>query len=220
MLLRVMGQQDDVMLSGPQPDIDRKPVHRLQTVTAGDGFDLLKDICVLDLTISVAGPVAGVLLAVLGARVIKIERPGAGDEARAWGPPFLENESLWFLSVNRNKESLTLDYTRPEGLAVLDRLVSKADVVLVNQPPQVARMRKVDPERLQALRPDLIYVSITGFGLTGQRRDWTCYDLIAEGYSGVMDLTGEIDGPPQKIGTPAADMLAGQDAAFAATAAL
>jgi crotonobetainyl-CoA:carnitine CoA-transferase CaiB-like acyl-CoA transferase len=160
------------------------------------------------------------LLADMGAEVLKIERPGTGDDARAWGPPFLDGESLWFLSVNRNKRSLCVDYTKPEGLQVLRELAARCDVVVVNQPPRVAAKLGVDPLSFRSIQPDLIYVSINGFGLAGERSDWTCYDLIAEGYSGVMDLTGEADGEPQKVGAPAADMLAGQDAAFAVVAAL
>jgi crotonobetainyl-CoA:carnitine CoA-transferase CaiB-like acyl-CoA transferase len=160
------------------------------------------------------------LLADMGAEVLKIERPIGGDDARAWGPPFLDDESLWFLSVNRNKKSVALDYSKPEGLAILKRLISLADVVVVNLPPRVARKLKVDAETLRSLRHELIYASITGFGLKGERADWTCYDLIAEGYSGIMDLTGAANGEPQKIGAPAADMLAGQDAAFAVVCSL
>jgi crotonobetainyl-CoA:carnitine CoA-transferase CaiB-like acyl-CoA transferase len=160
------------------------------------------------------------LLADMGAEVIKIERPAGGDDARSWGPPFLDGESLWFTSVNRSKKSVALDFSNPEGLSLLYRLIGKADVVFVNLPPRVARKLKVDAEALHAVRPDLIYVSITGFGLQGARADWTCYDLIAEGYSGIMDVTGASGGEPQKIGAPAADMLAGQDAAFGTIAAL
>lgn len=199
---------------------DALPLFRLPVVTPGLGFDLLQGVRVLDLTTSVAGPFATMLLADLGAEVIKIERPGAGDDARAWGPPFLNGESLWFLSVNRNKQSVALDYSRPEGLEILKSLAVKCDVVVVNQPARVAKKLGVDSGSIRAVREDLIHVSITGFGLDGERADWTCYDLIAEGYSGVMDLTGEADGEPQKIGTPAADMLAGQDAALATVSAL
>jgi crotonobetainyl-CoA:carnitine CoA-transferase CaiB-like acyl-CoA transferase len=195
-------------------------LHDLPVLPTGQGFDLLAGIRILDLTTSVAGPFATMLLADMGAEVIKIERPGSGDDARLWGPPFLHGESLWFLSVNRNKQSLCLDYAKPEGLAALHDLVPLCDVVVVNQPPRVAAKLGVDAETLRGLKPDLIYLSITGFGLAGPRADWTCYDLIAEGYSGVMDLTGERGGEPQKVGTPAADMLAGQDAAFAAVSAL
>lgn len=198
---------------------ERLPYHDMPVVRPGGGFDLLKGMRVLDLTTSVAGPFATMMLGDMGAEVIKVERPGSGDDARSWGPPFLEGESLWFLSMNRNKKSITLDYSKPDGLEVLNDLVRACDVVIVNQPPSVSAKLRTDPASLQALKEDLIYVSITGFGMTGERAHWTCYDLIAEGYSGVMDLTGEIDGDPQKVGTPAADMLAGQDAAYATLAA-
>ena len=184
------------------------------------GFDHLKGVVVLDLTTSIAGPYATMLLADFGARVIKIERPGRGDDARGWGPPFLDEESLWFLAVNRNKESVTLDYTSDAGRSIFEKLVVKADVVISNQPPNVQCKLRTDFASLSALNETLIYTSITGFGLTGTRSDWTCYDLIAEGYSGVMDITGAAESAPQKIGTPAADMLAGQDAAMAIMAAL
>ena len=192
----------------------------LPTMRLGAGFDHLKDVLVVDLTTSVAGPYATMTLADFGASIIKIERPGHGDDARAWGPPFLDGQSLFFLAVNRNKRSLTLDITRPEGRSVFEELVGRADVVVTNQPANVQKKLNTDFESLRALNNRLIYASITGFGLTGERADWTCYDLIAEGYSGVMDITGAADGAPQKIGTPAADMLAGQDAAMAIMAAL
>ena len=160
------------------------------------------------------------LLADMGAEVVKIERPGAGDDSRAWGPPFLDGESWWFLSVNRNKQSVTLDYTRESGRRVLHDLVRKADVVIVNLVERVQKKLGVDYASLSAVKHDLVYVSLTGFGLTGARKDFPCYDLIAEGYSGVMDLTGEAHSAPQKVGTPAADLIAGMDAAYAALAAL
>ena len=181
---------------------------------------LLEGITVLDLTTSIAGPYATMLLADMGARVIKIERPGQGDDCRAWGPPWLDGEALWFLSVNRNKESVTLDYSGESGRAVLHDLVRKADVVIVNLVARVQQKLGVDYATLKALKPDLVFVSLTGFGLSGARRDFPCYDLIAEGYSSVMDLTGEADSPPQKVGTPAADLIAGMDAAYATVSAL
>jgi crotonobetainyl-CoA:carnitine CoA-transferase CaiB-like acyl-CoA transferase len=146
--------------------------------------------------------------------VIKVERPGTGEDSRSWGTPFLYEKSLWYYSVNRNKQSLGLDYSRPEGLAVLRDLLGSTDIVVLNRDPSVARKLGINPESVRALRPDIIYVSITGFGLVGERADWPCYDLIAQRYSGVMDVTGEIGFEPQKIGAPAADMLAGQDAAI------
>jgi crotonobetainyl-CoA:carnitine CoA-transferase CaiB-like acyl-CoA transferase len=202
-------------LPGEQSPIGTLPVRPL-----GPGFDLLDGIRVVDLTTSVAGPYCAMLLGDMGADVLKIERPGTGDDARAWGPPFIDGESLWFLSVNRNKRSVALNYTTPRGRAALNATIKACDVVVVNQPPRVLQKLSIDAASCQAQRSDLIYIAITGFGLHGDRRDWTCYDLIAEGYSGIMDLTGEPDGGPQKIGAPAADMLAGADAAFAAVSAL
>ncbi len=196
------------------------PMDSLPTLRPGSGFDHLRDIIVVDLTTSVAGPYATMLLADFGATVIKIERPGGGDDARHWGPPFLDGQSLWFTAINRNKQSLTLDITMPEGRAVLEDLVKGADVVVTNQPPRVQKKLRTDFDSLIAHNPGLIYASITGFGLSGARADWTCYDLIAEGYSGVMHITGAAGAAPQKIGAPAADMLAGQDAAMAVMAAL
>lgn len=208
------------MLPSNSSDPTDLPLSRLPVVMPGAGFDLLQGIRILDLSTSIAGPFATMLLGDLGAHVIKVERPGTGDDARAWGPPFLDGESLWFLSVNRNKQSVALDYSSPEGAKLLRELADRCDVVLINQPARVAKKLGVDAASIGAGRDDLIHVSITGFGVDGERADWTCYDLIAEGYSGVMDLTGEAEGEPQKIGTPAADMLAGQDAALAVIAAL
>lgn len=191
----------------------------LPVISPSAGLSFLGDVRVLDLTTSIAGPYASMLLADFGAEVIKVERPG-GDDSRRWGPPFLEGESLWYLSVNRNKKSVVLDLTDAAGRQEFDRLVQGADVVLTNQPLSVQRKLGLDYDTLRAIRPDLIFTSITGFGLTGQRADLTCYDLIAEGYSGIMDITGTAEGDPQKIGAPAADMLSGQDAATATIAAL
>jgi crotonobetainyl-CoA:carnitine CoA-transferase CaiB-like acyl-CoA transferase len=188
--------------------------------SSGNPVNLLHGTKVLDLTTSIAGPYSTLLLADLGASVVKIERPGRGDDARTWGPPFLADESLWFLSVNRNKQSVALDYSQPDGLAALHALVKKADVIIVNQVARSQKKLGIDFATLNTINPKLIHVSITGFGLTGSGCDLPCYDLIAEGYSGVMDLTGEADQDPQKVGTPAADLLAGTDAALATMAAL
>ncbi|ABE36904.1 coA-transferase III family protein [Paraburkholderia xenovorans LB400] len=184
------------------------------------GLNLLQGIRVLDLTTSVAGPYATQLLADLGAHVLKIEKPGVGDDTRAWGPPFLGRQSLWFASVNRNKESMTLDVRHPEGRDIVDRLVEDSDVIVLNMVDAVQSKLGLNAARLRSINDKLIHVSLTGFGLTGSRADSPCYDLIAEGYSGVMDLTGEPDEGPQKVGTPAADLLAGQDVALATLAAI
>jgi crotonobetainyl-CoA:carnitine CoA-transferase CaiB-like acyl-CoA transferase len=160
------------------------------------------------------------LLADMGAEVIKIERPGGGDDARAWGPPFLDGESLWFLSVNRGKASVALDYAAPSGREALHDLVRHADVVVVNLVARAQAKLGLDAAALATVKPDLVHASITGFGMEGARADRPCYDLIAEGYSGVMDLTGEPASDPQKVGTPAADLLSGMDAAYAIVCAL
>ncbi|MCT2401214.1 CoA transferase [Novosphingobium sp. HK4-1] len=195
------------------------PADRLPEKTTSS-LDLLDGIRVIDLTSSVAGPYAGQMLGDLGADVIKVETPGRGDDCRSWGPPFLDGESLWFLSVNRNKRSVAFDIASDEGHETLLGLVAGADVVLVNTTLRIQRKLRIDHATLSAVRPDLVHVSITGFGMSGARADMPCYDLIAEGISSVMDMTGELDGPPQKVGTPAADLLAGEDAALAAIAAL
>lgn len=196
------------------------PLEKLPEVSPGRGFDLLEGVRVLDLTTSIAGPYATQLLGDMGAEILKIEKVDGGDDARAWGPPFLDNESLWFMSVNRNKRSICLDYKQPEGRNVLYELMQRCDVVVTNRTLQVATKLGIDYESVRRIKPDIIYVSITGYGTAGPRANWTCYDLIAEGHSGVMDLTGEADRGPQKVGAPAADMLAGQDAALATVSAL
>ncbi len=210
-------------MSAPQTTREQRkprlPFHSLPVVAPDNGFSLLSNIRVLDLTTSVAGPYATMLLSDFGAEVIKIERT-EGDDARHWGPPFLDEQALWFTAINRNKKSVVLELNKAEDYQALMALVRTADVVVSNQPPSVQKKLRLDHDTLKAVKPDLIFVSITGFGLDGERSELTCYDLIAEGYSGVMDITGAADGPPQKIGAPAADMLAGQDAAMAAMAAL
>lgn len=196
------------------------PFEGLPRVERSTGFSHLAGVRVLDLTTSIAGPYATQLLADFGATVVKIEKAGGGDDSRQWGPPFLAGQSLWFLSVNRNKESLTLDVAAPAGKAVLLQLLGQADVLVLNMTPRVQQKLGLDYGSLKASFPRLIHASLTGFGLEGARRDHPCYDLIAEGYSGIMDLTGGLDGDAQKVGTPAADLLAGQDLAMAVMAAL
>ncbi len=200
-------------------DTGEPPFIKLPRMEDAEGPGLLKDMQVVDLSTSIAGPYGTQLLADLGATVIKVEKPGLGDDARHWGPPFLHGESPWYLSVNRNKHSLVLDLTRPEGLDILEKLLAQADVLVVNMTERVQKKLGIDYERLGAMFPRLIHATLTGFGLLGKRSHLPCYDLIAEGYSGVMDLTGEAQNDPQKVGTPAADLLAGQDVAMAVLAA-
>lgn len=182
-------------------------------------LDLLAGVTVLDLTSSIAGPYGAMLLGDLGATVVKVERP-SGDDTRTWGPPFLAGESLWFISVNRNKQSLCLDVASEGGKKLLNELLDRVDVVIVNQLKSSQEKLGLDPASVRASRPAIIHVSLTGFGLTGPNADMACYDLIAEGYSGIMDLTGTPQSPPQKVGTPAADLLAGNDIALAVMGAL
>lgn len=196
------------------------PVDQLPRQRPGGRLGLLRGVRVLDLTTSLAGPYATMLLGDFGAEVIKIERPGAGDDSRHWTPPSYAGQGLWYLSVNRNKRSVTLDFSRPEGLALLHRLIKNSDVVVTNQVPAVLCKLGVDFNAVQSVRSDIVYVSLTGFGVEGDRRNDPCYDLVAEGYSGVMDLTGELESDPQKVGTPAADLLGGGDAAMGCLAAL
>jgi crotonobetainyl-CoA:carnitine CoA-transferase CaiB-like acyl-CoA transferase len=196
------------------------PADQLPTPDSVNTLSMLSGIRILDLTTSIAGPYATMLLADMGASIVKVERPGRGDDSRAWGPPFLDGESLWFLSVNRNKQSIALDYSNPAGLNALYALAKEADVIIVNQVAGSQKKLGIDCAKLKTINSRLIHVSITGFGLTGSNSEQPCYDLIAEGYSGVMDLTGEACHGAQKVGTPAADLLAGSDAALATLAAL
>jgi len=196
------------------------PLHQLPLRAPGGRPQLLQGLRVLDLTTSLAGPYATMLLGDFGAEVIKIERPGAGDDSRQWTPPSYAGHGLWYLSVNRNKRSVTLDFTGPDGRALLRRLIERSDVLITNQLPAVLAKHGIDYESVKALRPDIVYVSLTGFGIGSSKQNDPCYDLIAEGYSGVMDLTGELANDPQKVGTPAADLLGGTDAAMGCLAAL
>ncbi|AHG64150.1 CaiB/BaiF CoA transferase family protein [Advenella mimigardefordensis] len=195
------------------------PFNSLPKIEKSEGQSLLRGMRVVDLTTSIAGPYATQLLADLGATVYKIEKRVVGDDARHWGPPFIHGESPWYLSVNRNKHSLALDLLHPDGQKVLDQLLEQCDVLVVNLVESVQKKLGIDYARLSERFPKLIHASLTGFGLEGARSHLPCYDLIAEGYSGVMDLTGERDNDPQKVGTPAADLLAGQDVALAVLAA-
>ena len=165
---------------------------------------------VLDLTEALAGPYCTMLLGDLGADVLKIERPGVGDMARGWAPPYVATESAYFLSVNRNKRSLTLNLRHPEAQAILHKLVKEADVCLVNQ-PRLDSLRKLnaDPDTLRGLNPRLVYCAISGYGMTGPYAGEGGYDLVAQGQSGLMALTGEPDHGPMRYPVPLSDATAG-----------
>ena len=179
----------------------------------------LEGLQVLDLTRAVTGPFCTMMLGDLGARVIKIEEPRTGDETRHWGPSFVEGESAYFLSLNRNKESVVLDFRRESDLAALRRLAEQSDVVIQNFRPGVAERLQVDYPTLSGDNPGLIYASISGFGLTGPDCQRPGYDLIVQAMSGMM-LTSGWEGVPVKACFPISDILAGQFAANAILAAL
>jgi len=184
---------------------------------------ILEDITVVDLTQALAGPYATMLLGDMGAEVIKIERPGAGDQSRGWGPPFVEGESAYFLSINRNKKSLTLNIRSPEGQKILHQLIAKADVFICNIPKQASRQRAgVDDETLLELNPRLVYCSVSGYGNTGPYAGRPGYDMVAQGEAGLMSLTGDPDpdGEPYRFPTPMADITTGLYATIAILGAL
>ncbi len=183
--------------------------------------NVLSDIRALDLTQAMAGPICGMLLGDFGADVIKIERPGTGDQSRGWGPPFVQSESAYFLSANRNKRSLTLNLDKPEAIEILHELARGADVFLVNQPSLASlQKRKHDYETLRAINPRLIYVSITGYGFTGPKAGLAGYDLVAQGEAGLMSFTGNHDWEPMRYPVPIADITTGIYAALGVLVAL
>lgn len=181
----------------------------------------LSDLIVLDLTRALAGPHAAMMLGDLGARVIKVESPD-GDDTRGWGPPFVgseeERESTYFLSANRNKESLVLDLKSDEDKDVLARLVERADVLMENFRVGVLDRLGFPVSRLHELNPGLVVLSITGFGHDGPEAARAGYDQIAQGEGGLMSITGTTQ--PTKVGVPIADLIAGMNGAFGVLAAL
>lgn len=184
----------------------------------------LKGVRVIDLTRALAGPYATLMLADAGAEVIKVERPGKGDDTRGWGPPFIgepgEQESAYFLAVNRNKRSITLDLKDPEALERLKALIRTADVLAENFRPGVMERLGLGEEALTALNPRLVVLSITGFGEGGPEGHRPGFDQILQGEGGLMSFTGPVGGPPTKVGVPIADILAGMFGAYGVTAAL
>jgi crotonobetainyl-CoA:carnitine CoA-transferase CaiB-like acyl-CoA transferase len=175
----------------------------------------LDGIRVLDLSRVLAGPYCTMLLADLGADVIKVERPGEGDETRSWGPPFAGGESAYFLAVNRGKRSVALDLARPEAQEALRRLAGRADVVIENFRAGTAERLGAGYEQLARENPKLVYCSISGFG-----DDRPGYDFVLQAESGLMSITGEADGAPSKVGVAVVDVLAGYAAATAILGAL
>ena len=191
----------------------------------------LSHIRVLDLSRILAGPWASQNLADLGAEVIKIERPGAGDDTRGWGPPWLKDaegkdssESSYFLSCNRGKKSMTLDISKPEGQAIVRELAMKCDVLIENYKVGTLARYGLAYAQLREINPRLIYCSVTGFGQTGPYRERPGYDFMIQGMGGLMSITGERDdlpgGGPMKVGIAIADILTGMYASLAISAAI
>jgi crotonobetainyl-CoA:carnitine CoA-transferase CaiB-like acyl-CoA transferase len=180
----------------------------------------LEGITVLDLTRVLSGPYCTMLLADMGARVIKIEQPGKGDDTRAWGPPFLEGESSYFLSINRNKESVTLDFKHPEGRALLDQFIARSDVLVENFRPGTLAKLGLDYASVAPRHPRLVYCSVSGFGQTGPRRKEPGYDAIMQAEGGLMSITGSADGPPYRLGVAIVDIVSGIFAAYGISLAL
>ena len=180
----------------------------------------LSGVRVLDLSRVLAGPFCTMLLGDLGAEVIKVERPGGGDDTREWAPPFAAGESAYYLCVNRNKKSVALDLKSPKGIAAVRALSARSDVVLENFRVGVADKLGLGYEALAQGNPGLVYCSITGYGQTGPYRDLPGYDFILQAMSGLMSVTGEPGGEPMKLGVATVDLTAGMYAAVAILAAL
>ena len=182
---------------------------------------VLDSIRIVEMTEALAGPYCAMLLGDFGADVIKVERPGTGDQSRTWGPPFVGGESAYYLAANRNKRSITLNYDHPRGAEALLKLLASADVFICNQPSLASlQKRGIDPESLCAKFPRLIYCSITGYGFTGPKAGMPGYDILAQAEAGVMSFTGETGGGPMRYPIAIADMTCGMYAAMGILAAL
>ena len=179
-----------------------------------DGFT------VLDLTRVLSGPYCTMVLSDLGARVIKVEQPGKGDDTRHWGPPFVGTESAYFLSINRNKESVTLDFKPAAGREVLEKLIARADVLVENFRPGTLDRVGFGWDAMQKRFPRLVYASISGYGQTGPRSEEAGYDAVMQAEGGLMSVTGDADRPGYRLGVAITDMVSGLYCAQGITAAL
>jgi formyl-CoA transferase len=175
---------------------------------------------ILDLSRVLAGPYCTMMLGDLGAEVIKVERPGVGDDTRAWGPPFADGESAYYLCANRNKKSITVNLKSPAGQEIIRQLARTSDVLVENYKVGELAALGLGYEDLKPLNPGLVYCSITGYGQTGPDKDLPGYDFVIQGRGGVMSITGEPDGEPMKVGVAVVDITAGLYAANAIQAAL
>lgn len=200
------------MPNDAQPDLSRSNRDALP----------LAGVRVLDLSRVLAGPVCCQVLGDLGADVVKVERPGNGDDTRQWGPPFLDGDgpSAYYLSCNRNKRGIALDLEQPAARGVLDELIRRTDVLVENFLPTALTKFGLEPARLKALNPNLVAVSISGFGRTGPLADSPGYDLAIQAMAGLMSITGVTDGAPMKVGVAISDVITGLYAAISALAGL
>jgi len=180
----------------------------------------LESITVLDLSRALAGPYCTMMLADMGAEIIKIEMPGRGDDSRSWGPPFVEGESAYFMSVNRNKKSITLNLKSEKSKEIIEKLIKKADVVVENFRPGTMDKLGLSYENVAELNPEIIYASISGFGQDGPYRLLPGFDQVIQGMGGLMSVTGEPGGPPIKVGVAVADIAGGMFAAYGIMIAL
>ncbi len=180
----------------------------------------LAGIRVLDLTRVLAGPYCTMTLGDLGAEIIKVERPGSGDDTRAWGPPWAETESAYYLSANRNKRSITLNIKHPEAQQIIRDLAAKSDIVVENFKIGTLEKLSLGYEDLSSLNPGLIWATISGYGPDGPLADKPGYDFVAQGEGGIMSITGEPDGEPMKVGVAIVDITTGMNTAIAILAAL
>jgi len=169
----------------------------------------LAGIRVLDLTRVLAGPYCTMFLGDLGAEVVKVEQPGVGDDTRGWGPPFAGGESAYFLCINRNKKSLTVDLKSPEGISLVRQLAERADVLIENFRPGAMERLGLGDDQLRGANPKLIYASLSGFGADGPMADVPGYDLIVQAWGGLMSITGTAESGPLKVGVAIIDLVAG-----------
>ncbi len=188
--------------------------------TAGAAEGPLAGIRVLDLSRVLAGPYCTMVLGDLGAEVIKVERPGSGDDTRAWGPPWAGTESAYYLSTNRNKKSITLDLKEPQAQEIIRELASKSDVVVENFRPGSLERMGIGYEQLSAANPAIVWATVSGYGRRGPDATKPGYDFVVQGEAGIMAITGEVDGEPMKVGVAIVDVTTGLFTVIGIVAAL
>ena len=180
----------------------------------------LESIIILDFSRALAGPYCTMMLADMGAEIIKLEMPGRGDDSRSWGPPFVEGESAYFMSVNRNKKSITLNLKSEKSKEIIEKLIKKADIIVENFRPGTMDKLGLSYENVAELNPEIIYASISGFGQDGPYRLLPGFDQVIQGMGGLMSVTGEPGGSPIKVGVAVADIAGGMFAAYGIMIAL